>query len=66
MVESTPIITLTSTEEKIFNFLMEIHAENNLKTTIRVAGGWVRDKVLGRESDDIDLALDDMKGKDFC
>jgi tRNA nucleotidyltransferase (CCA-adding enzyme) len=35
----------------------------NLTSTIcRVAGGWVRDKLLGKESDDIDIALSDMKG----
>jgi tRNA nucleotidyltransferase (CCA-adding enzyme) len=44
---------------------MQIHAECNLKTTLRVAGGWVRDKLLGKESNDIDIALDDMMGKDF-
>jgi tRNA nucleotidyltransferase (CCA-adding enzyme) len=66
MVDSTPSITLTPTEERIFALLLEVVAENNLKTTLRVAGGWVRDKVLGKESDDIDLALDDISGKDFC
>jgi len=33
---------------------------------MRVAGGWVRDKLLGKESHDIDIALDDMTGKDFA
>ena len=33
---------------------------------MRVAGGWVRDKMLGKESDDIDITLDDMKGEDFA
>ena len=32
---------------------------------MRVAGGWVRDKMLGRESNDIDIALDDMTGQQF-
>jgi tRNA nucleotidyltransferase (CCA-adding enzyme) len=42
---------------------MNILKKNNLDTTIcRVAGGWVRDKLLGKESDDIDIALNDMKG----
>jgi tRNA nucleotidyltransferase (CCA-adding enzyme) len=45
---------------------MEIHAQCNLKTTLRVAGGWVRDKLMGKESDDIDIAVDDMTGKEFC
>ena len=29
---------------------------------LRVAGGWVRDKLLGKESNDIDIALDKYKG----
>ena len=33
---------------------------------MRVAGGWVRDKLLGKESDDIDIALDDMFGEEFA
>lgn len=37
-----------------------------LPVTLRVAGGWVRDKLMGRESDDIDIALDTMLGKDFA
>ena len=42
---------------------MNINKKNNLDTTIcRVAGGWVRDKLLGKESDDIDIALNNMKG----
>jgi tRNA nucleotidyltransferase (CCA-adding enzyme) len=31
-----------------------------------VAGGWVRDKLMGKESDDIDIALDDMFGEEFA
>lgn len=34
-----------------------------LNTTFRVAGGWVRDKLLQKESYDIDIALDDMTGE---
>jgi tRNA nucleotidyltransferase/poly(A) polymerase len=33
---------------------------------MRCAGGWVRDKLMGRESIDIDIALDDMLGKQFA
>jgi tRNA nucleotidyltransferase (CCA-adding enzyme) len=31
-----------------------------------VAGGWVRDKLLGKQSNDIDIALDDMMGQEFA
>jgi tRNA nucleotidyltransferase/poly(A) polymerase len=36
------------------------------KTILRVAGGWVRDKLIGKESNDIDIALDDMYGEEFA
>ena len=38
-------INLTDLEKKIFKTLMEVVEENKLETTLRVAGGWVRDKV---------------------
>ena len=55
--------SLTEKEKECFQIIMNILKKNNLDTTIcRVAGGWVRDKLLGKESDDIDIALNDMKG----
>ena len=33
---------------------------------MRVCGGWVRDKLIGKESDDIDISLDDMLGQDLA
>ena len=56
----------TELEQKIFDTLLEVVEENGLQTTMRVAGGWVRDKLLGKESDDIDITLDDMKGEAFA
>ncbi|KAK9804964.1 hypothetical protein WJX73_004680 [Symbiochloris irregularis] len=35
-------------------------------TELRCAGGWVRDKLLGKESHDIDIALNNMMGEDFA
>ena len=37
-----------------------------LSTTLRCAGGWVRDKLMGRSSLDIDIALDDLLGREFA
>ena len=59
-------ISLTEQESSLFSFLLETLEENGRSTVIRVAGGWVRDKLLGKESNDIDIALDDMMGKDFA
>ena len=53
---------LTQNEKECFQIIMNILQKNNLSTICRVAGGWVRDKLLGKESDDIDIALNDMKG----
>lgn len=39
-------INLLPEEERLFDSLLAVVAENHLKLTLRVAGGWVRDKVL--------------------
>ena len=43
--DSQSQVAVTPQEQKLFDTLMTIVKENNLKTTLRVAGGWVRDKV---------------------
>ena len=45
-------------EQRLFNFLLAVNEKYNLQSTLRVAGGWVRDRMLGTESHDIDIALD--------
>ncbi len=32
---------------------------------MRVAGGWVRDKLMQKDSKDIDIALDNLTGNEF-
>lgn len=59
-------ISLTDLEQRIFGVLKRVLEQNGLRTVVRVAGGWVRDKVLGKENHDIDLALDDMTGAAFA
>ena len=59
-------IELTDVERKVFDILLGINEKYQLGLTLRVAGGWVRDKLLGSESDDIDISLDKMTGKVFC
>lgn len=59
-------IDLTEKEEKIFNRLLEVLKHFQLDTQLRVAGGWVRDKLLGKDCYDIDIALDNMLGREFC
>ena len=40
------MIKLSSLEQKIFQFFIEINTHYNLNQTIRVTGGWVRDKLI--------------------
>lgn len=63
---NTAQILLNNTEKNIFSFLLEANKKLKLDTTFRVAGGWVRDKLLGQENDDIDIALDNIRGEDFA
>ncbi len=60
MVRDT--VQLNDTERELFATLLAATRHAQAKTTMRCAGGWVRDKLLGRDSADIDIALDDMLG----
>jgi tRNA nucleotidyltransferase/poly(A) polymerase len=59
-------IDISDEEKLIFDFLLEVNEHYKLGTTLRVAGGWIRNKLLGIFSDDIDIALDNMLGKEFA
>jgi tRNA nucleotidyltransferase/poly(A) polymerase len=59
-------ITITSAEKKVFDILAETVKHFKLDTVLRVAGGWVRDKILGNDAGDIDIAVDNLTGVDFA
>ncbi|KAG7090796.1 hypothetical protein E1B28_009880 [Marasmius oreades] len=63
-------IELTETEEKICILLdkcrKHLQEVKEIHTECRIAGGWVRDKLLGSQSNDIDIALTDMMGYAFA
>ncbi|KAI3995835.1 hypothetical protein MKX01_020370 [Papaver californicum] len=59
-------IDLTYKDKQVFDELLQVVDHYNLQTQLRVAGGWVRDKLLGKDSNDIDIALDNMMGLGFC
>ncbi|XP_042508186.1 CCA tRNA nucleotidyltransferase, mitochondrial-like isoform X2 [Macadamia integrifolia] len=65
-VQVKDTIDLNDKEKLIFDRLLEVLQHFNLQTQLRVAGGWVRDKLLGKECYDIDIALDNMLGREFC
>lgn len=57
---------LSEGEARVFDLLLDVLRTAGLGTTMRVAGGWVRDRLLGRTSSDIDIALDNIKGQTFA
>ncbi|KAK9743298.1 hypothetical protein RND81_03G230300 [Saponaria officinalis] len=59
-------IDLSNKELLIFNRLKDVLFHFKLDTQLRVAGGWVRDKLLGKDCYDIDIAIDNMMGTEFC
>ncbi|KAI0271652.1 hypothetical protein BC834DRAFT_967099 [Gloeopeniophorella convolvens] len=68
-IPAQPDIHLSDTEAQLCTLLDDCTqqlAANGHPTTCRIAGGWVRDKLLGSASHDIDIALADMMGHDFA
>jgi S1-C subfamily serine protease/tRNA nucleotidyltransferase/poly(A) polymerase len=68
--EATPLprsLALTQMEQELFELLLTVRQIYCPSTTIRVAGGWVRDKLLGQTHNlrDIDIVLSDLSGVDF-
>lgn len=61
-----PEIVLKPLEEELFDLLMRSVQFHGKKTVLRVAGGWVRDKILQKDNHDIDIALDDQSGIEFA
>lgn len=61
-----PDLKLDEVESSVFSFIREACARMSSKPVARVAGGWVRDKLLNKQSKDIDITVDNMKGTDFA
>lgn len=60
-----PTLNLTPDEQSVFQTILAIDKEFGLGQQYRVAGGWIRDRLLGVQSDDLDIALDKMTGQQF-
>ena len=58
--------TITPDEKEIFDLFIRVARKYTADMEPRIAGGWVRDKLLGVPSDDIDVMTDQTKGKDFA
>lgn len=59
-------VRLTDKEKEIFELLLSVVREKSPNTILRAAGGWVRDKLLGIDSHDIDIAVDNLSGLEFA
>jgi tRNA nucleotidyltransferase (CCA-adding enzyme) len=59
---------LSEEEKELFEKLAQIAVHPELDCTVRIAGGWVRDRLLGIEGnrDDIDISVDRVSGVEFC
>ncbi|CAD26287.1 tRNA ADENILYL TRANSFERASE [Encephalitozoon cuniculi GB-M1] len=58
-------INCTEAEKDIFS-LIRSHAKGFGNVVPRVAGGWVRDKIMGNPSFDMDIALENISGYKFA
>ncbi|GFE55904.1 tRNA nucleotidyltransferase [Babesia ovis] len=63
---SSVTIRVTEQEKNLFDLLKECVVFSGLNIDLRVAGGWVRDKLLNLSSKDIDIALEGITGVEFC
>eukprot|EP00817_Percolomonadidae_sp_ATCC50343_P000899 CAMPEP_0117430000 /NCGR_PEP_ID=MMETSP0758-20121206/9523_1 /TAXON_ID=63605 /ORGANISM="Percolomonas cosmopolitus, Strain AE-1 (ATCC 50343)" /LENGTH=297 /DNA_ID=CAMNT_0005217549 /DNA_START=98 /DNA_END=988 /DNA_ORIENTATION=+ len=65
----SPQLVLSPLESKIIQFIKDMqHSYTGdlvSKTQPRLAGGWCRDKLLGKDSNDLDFALDNLDGEAF-
>jgi tRNA nucleotidyltransferase/poly(A) polymerase len=57
---------LNSTEKKVLDIIRRVIKNHAPNTTVRLCGGWVRDKLLNKPSDDMDFMVDNMSGEQFA
>ena len=65
-VAKQSIISFSDKETLFLDQLRAFLSTYKLTTIPRIAGGWVRDKLFGIASADVDVALDNCGGRPFC
>ena len=67
---ATANAAITEKEQALFSFFRDAMDHMEKRSTMgvvtRVAGGWCRDKILGRPNDDVDLAVNVLTGVAFA
>jgi len=58
--------SLTKNEKEVINILRDASSKHAPNTTLRIVGGWVRDHIMGKPSNDIDVMVDNMSGEQFA
>lgn len=58
--------TLTSNDKLIFDLVRKTCATFESRVVVRVAGGWVRDRLMNHISDDIDLTVEGTDWREFA
>ena len=59
-------LELTPLEATLRRMLLDVAESTEEKPELRFAGGWVRDKIRGEASSDIDVAISSMTGLEFA
>ncbi|PFH33663.1 tRNA nucleotidyltransferase/poly(A) polymerase family protein [Besnoitia besnoiti] len=65
-METGPSLVLEPEEKRLFDMLVQCVEDLKLNIVLRAAGGWVRDKLMNRRCDDIDIAIDKCTGVEFA
>jgi tRNA nucleotidyltransferase (CCA-adding enzyme) len=58
--------SVTPLETSVFALIKQCADSHDPPVIARVAGGWVRDKLLGLQSDDLDITLENTTGTAFA
>ncbi|CAG2104306.1 unnamed protein product, partial [Medioppia subpectinata] len=53
-------------EKSIIDSIAKYARSLSYSTTPRIAGGWVRDKIMGLDSNDMDVSVDNVSGFEFA